>query len=166
MTHAVWVRAERPQLGGRSLTALVKRCVRATLTLEEVTVPCEVNVLYTDEAGIQALNRTHRGKDMPTDVLSFPLLSLQTGEKPMPDAADPDTGRVALGDIALSLSAAREQAERYGHSFDREIAFLTVHATLHLLGYDHETGKRDEAHMKEHTEAVLMSLGLSRGVEP
>ncbi|MDR1157116.1 MAG: rRNA maturation RNase YbeY [Oscillospiraceae bacterium] len=168
MNHAVWVRAERPHTGGRSLTSLVKRCVRATLTMEKVPVLCEVNVLYMDEEGIRALNREHRGKDVPTDVLSFPLLTLTPGE--MPEATDlpvdPDTGRLPLGDIALSLPAARAQAEEYGHTFDREVAFLIVHATLHLLGYDHEGGPKEEHTMREHAEAVLISLGLTRGVTP
>ena len=166
MNHAVWVRADKARLGvTRSLSALVKRCARATLAELEVDVPCELSVLYTDEQGIQALNREHRGKDAPTDVLSFPLWPLNAGDKLTPDMVDPETGRVALGDIALSLPAARAQAEAYSHSYQRELGFLTVHATLHLLGYDHEKGKLEESIMNDLTEAVLATLDLGRGVE-
>lgn len=166
MNHSVWVRTDRARLGvTRSLTALVKRSARATLAEMEVEVPCEINILYTDDSGIQELNREHRGKDAPTDVLSFPLTNLKAGDKPGTALADPETGRVALGDIALSLPAVRRQAEEYSHTFDRELAFLTVHATLHLLGYDHELGRQEEVHMNELTEAVLTRLGLTRGVE-
>ena len=139
MNHTVWVRADKARLGvTRSVSALVKRCVRATLAELEMEHPCEVNILYTDADGIQALNREHRNKDVPTDVLSFPLWQMNPGDKTREDMLDPETGRVALGDIALSLPAARAQAEAYSHSYERELGFLTVHATLHLLGYDHE----------------------------
>ena len=166
MNHAVWVRADKARLGvTRSVSALVKRCVRATLAELEIGLPCEINVLYTDEAGIHALNREHRGKDAPTDVLSFPHWPLNAGDSLTRDMVDPETGRAALGDIALSLPAARAQAEAYSHSYQRELGFLTVHATLHLLGYDHEKGRLEEAHMNELTEAVLATLDLGRGVE-
>ncbi len=166
MNHAVWVRTDRARLGvTRSLTALVKRCARATLAELEVEIPCEINLLYTDEVGIQALNREHRGKDVPTDVLSFPLTNLLPGDKPTLEMADPESGRVALGDIALSLPAVRAQAEEYSHSFDRELGFLTVHATLHLLGYDHEKSRQEEVRMNELTEVVLARVGITRGIE-
>ncbi|MDR3207311.1 MAG: rRNA maturation RNase YbeY [Oscillospiraceae bacterium] len=166
MNHAVLVRTERARLGvTRSLTALVKRCVRATLAELGVDIPCEVDLLYTDEQGIRALNREHRDKDAPTDVLSFPAVTLAPGEKPTTDMTDPETGRVALGDIALSLPAARAQAETYSHSYERELGFLTVHATLHLMGYDHERGRQEEIRMNELTESVLATLGLTRGIE-
>ena len=166
MNHAVWVRAEKARLGvTRSLSALVKRCVRATLAELKVEVPCEINMLYTDEQGIQALNLEHLGRDAPTDVLSFPLLQLHPGDKLTEAMADPETGRVALGDIALSLPTARAQAETYSHSYERELGFLVVHATLHLLGYDHERGRLEEAAMNDLTEAVLATVGLRRGIE-
>ena len=166
MNHAVWVRADKSRLGvTRSLSAQVKRCVRATLAEMGVEIPCELNLLYTDKQGIQTLNREHLGKDRPTDVLSFPLWEIKPGDKPTEEMADPETGRVPLGDIALSLPAVREQAEAYSHSFERELGFLVVHATLHLLGYDHEQGKKEEAEMQELTEMVLATVGLKRGVE-
>jgi len=166
MNHSVWVKADKARLGvTRSLSALVKRSVRATLAELGIMYPCEVNVLYTDEQGIQALNREHRGQDMPTDVLSFPQWELDPEQPIKEEMLDPGTGRMALGDIALSLPAARAQAETYSHSYERELGFLTVHATLHLLGYDHEKSKKEEAHMNDLTEAVLATVGLARGVE-
>ncbi|MCL2747816.1 MAG: rRNA maturation RNase YbeY [Oscillospiraceae bacterium] len=165
MTHAVWVRADKARLGvTRSLSALVKRSVRATLALVGVQYPCEVSVLYTDEAGIQGLNSEHRGKDEPTDVLAFPSQTLVPEDLPTEDMTDPETGRVALGDIALSLPTARARAITFSHSYERELSYLTVHATLHLLGHDHEKGRIEEARMNELTEAVLATLGLGRGV--
>ena len=165
MTHSVWVKADKARLGvTRSLSALVKRSVRATLALLEAQLPCEVSILYTDEAGIRQINLEHRGEDKPTDVLSFPQQTLVPEQPLTEDLADPGSGRVALGDIALSLPAAQAQAVAYSHSYERELSYLTVHATLHLLGFDHERGKKEEMRLNELTEAVLATLGLGRGV--
>lgn len=117
------------------------------LNLEEA----EVSVLLTDDAGIAALNAQYRGRPEPTDVLSF---ALREGEGA--DPADP-----VLGDIVISIPRAEQQAEEYGHSVVREVAFLAVHGLLHLLGYDHET-PADEADMMRETEAILTPLGLTR----
>jgi probable rRNA maturation factor len=111
----------------------------------------EVSVLLTDDAGIAELNAAYRGKDGPTDVLSF---AQREGE-----GADPEDP--VLGDIVISIERAKEQAERYGHSVAREVGFLAVHGLLHLLGYDHETPE-DEAVMMARTEAILEPLGLTR----
>ncbi len=131
------------------LRALVRRAVLATLSYERIDGPCEVSVTFTDPEGIHDLNRRFRGVDAPTDVLSFPLL--EEGITPM--------GRM-LGDIVLSLARCREQAEEFGHGFDRECAFLTVHSTLHLLGYDHETGEGDEQDMRARQTAIVAEMGL------
>ena len=131
-----------------ALEELVREAVLATLAYEKVTGAAEVSVTFTDNAGIQALNREYRDMDRPTDVLSFPLFE---------NAAD---GTKMLGDIVLSLEKCAEQAEEFGHSFARECAFLTVHSTLHLLGYDHETGEADELDMRKRQTEITESLGL------
>lgn len=122
----------------------------------------EVTITLTDNEAISDLNKTHRGIDAATDVLSFPLISYEEG-KPDIQAADvnPETGKVSLGDIVISVEKAVEQAEAYGHSFERELAFLAVHGMLHLLGHDHET-EPEEAAMLQKQEAVLTELGLKR----
>ncbi len=132
-----------------ALEALVERAVCATLGYEGVTSDAEVSVTFTDNAGIRELNREYRNIDRPTDVLSFPLFE---------DAAD---GTKMLGDIVLSLEKCAAQAEEFGHGFDRECAFLTVHSTLHLLGYDHETGEADELDMRKRQTEVMDKLGLT-----
>ena len=128
---------------------LIRRAIVATLEYEVVGGNCEVSVTYTDNGGIQALNREYRNIDRATDVLSFPLFE---------DAAD---GTKMLGDIVLSLEKCAAQAEEFGHSFERECAFLTVHSTLHLLGYDHETGEADELDMRKRQTEIMDRLGLS-----
>ena len=132
-----------------ALENLVREAVLATLAYEGITGAAEVSVTFTDNGGIQALNREYRNIDRDTDVLSFPLFE---------DAAD---GTKMLGDIVLSLEKCAAQAEEFGHSFERECAFLTVHSTLHLLGYDHETGEADELDMRKRQTEIMDRLGLS-----
>ncbi len=139
------------------LKMLTRRAVVATLAHEQYHNPCEVSVTYTDNAAIHALNLQYRKVDAPTDVLSFPLMDF-SGESGEPASDEPV---VSLGDIVISLERAREQAEEYGHSFEREVAFLTVHSMLHLLGYDHETSDGDEQDMRARQRAVMDILGLS-----
>ena len=104
------------------------------------------------------LNNQYRNKPMPTDVLSFPL-----GVDGKYDV-DENNGCKMLGDIVISMERAQEQANLYGHPLQREVAFLTVHSMLHLLGYDHENGGLEAMHMREKEEAVLLQLGLPRTV--
>lgn len=147
-----------------ALRSLIRQSVQACLRHEGVEVPCEVNILYTDDAGIHDFNMRYRSVDAPTDVLSFPLVSLEPGEKLSADSgdADPETGVIWLGDMILSVERMNAQAQAYGHSVQREAAFLTVHAMLHLLGYDHELGPEQEKCMFEKTEKILSDMGLSR----
>ena len=135
---------------------LIRRCCTAVLTMEDFEGSAEVSVSFLSNDQIRQLNAEHRGKDVPTDVLSFPL-----GENGVYDV-NPETGAQMLGDIVISLEKATEQAELYGHSLRREIGFLTVHSMLHLLGYDHEGGSLEAVRMREKEEAVLASLGLVR----
>ena len=110
---------------------LVRRCCNAVLKLENFEGPAEISVTFTDNAGIRELNKQYRDKDIDTDVLSFPM-----GENGVYDI-DMETGAKILGDVVISMEKARDQAERFGHSFQREVGYLTAHSVLHLLGYDH-----------------------------
>ena len=140
------------------LRILIRRSCNAVLEFEGFEQPAEISVTFVDNAEIQTLNAQYRGKDMPTDVLSFPL-----GEDGKYDV-DQDTCACLLGDIVISMEKAMEQAELYGHPLQREVAFLTVHSMLHLLGYDHEQGGLAAVKMREKEEAVLIQLGLPRTV--
>ena len=142
--------------------AQLETAILAALDAEGVNVPCEIDVLVTDDAGIQQVNRDMRGIDAPTDVLSFPMFELAPGDKPLAEDADPESGLVPLGDMCISLERAAAQGEEFGHGLKRELCYLAVHSVLHLLGYDH----LDEGPMKEQMrgreEAVMERLGLPR----
>lgn len=121
---------------------LLRRAIEATLEYEKVGGECEVSLTFTDNAGIRALNKKYREIDRPTDVLSFPQIDFENDDVDLSD----DSYKV-LGDIVISLERAAEQAAEIGHSTEHEAAFLCIHSTLHLLGYDHETGEDDEKEM-------------------
>lgn len=135
---------------------LIRKCCAAVLRAEKFSDPAEVSVSFVDNEQIRELNRDYRNKDAATDVLSFPL-----GEDGVYDKNE-ETGALLLGDIVISVERAKEQAEQYGHSLERELGWLTVHSMLHLLGYDHETGEEEARDMRAREEAVLTSLGLTR----
>lgn len=141
---------------------LLTKTIVAALDAEGVEVPCELNVLLTDDAGIHQINLEMREVDRPTDVLSFPMFDLTPGEHPTEEDADPDTDLVPLGDMCLSLERAEAQAQEYGHSVQRELCYLTVHSVLHLLGYDHMDEGPMKAQMREREEAILAKLGITR----
>ena len=136
---------------------LIRRCCTAVLLEEGFEGSAEISVSFLNNAQIRQLNAEHRGKDIETDVLSFPL-----GENGVYDV-NPDTGAKVLGDIAISIEKATEQAKMCGHSLQREIGFLTVHSMLHLLGYDHEVSGLEMVRMREKEETILNKLGLVRG---
>ena len=138
------------------------RVITAALEAEGVEVPCEVNVLFTDDEGIHQINLDMREVDRPTDVLSFPMFDLQPGEHPTEEDTDPATGLVPLGDMCISLERAEAQAEEFGHSVQRELCYLTVHSVLHLLGYDHLDEGPMKAQMRQREETILESLGITR----
>ena len=136
------------------LRMLVRRCCNAVLRMEKFEGPAEISVLFVDNEQIHKLNLQYRGKDVPTDVLSFPM-----GENGVYDI-NHATGAKVLGDIVISMEKAVAQAERYGHSLEREVGYLTAHSMLHLLGYDHEAGGLEKVHMREKEEEVMVQLGL------
>ena len=156
--HRIIIGVERVPGVDDGTRALLRRVVRTALETEGVAAPCEVNVLVTNDAGIRELNLAQRGVDAATDVLSFPMFTLSPGEQPMD--ADPETGLVPLGDIALSYERALAQAKEYGHSNRRELAYLTVHSVLHLLGYDHMDEGPEKQLLRAHEEAVMDKLSL------
>lgn len=137
---------------------LVRRAIKATLEYEGYENNAEISLTFTDNEKIRRINSQFRGIDKPTDVLSFPLNDYENA----PDAlADEPSG--CLGDIVISLERAKEQADEFGHSLDREIAFLTVHSMLHLLGYDHVDSEADELDMRRRQSEILKNMGL--GIE-
>lgn len=133
--------------------ALIEAAVLKSLELEGVTTDLEISVLLVDNAGIREINREHRQLDKPTDVLSFPQFN---GKDELAGAH-----YAALGDIVISLERAKEQADEYGHSLEREIGFLTVHSMLHLLGYDHDTDERTTT-MQAREKVILNAMQLTR----
>lgn len=135
---------------------LIRRCCNAVLVNEHFEGSAEISVRFVSDEVIHELNREYRNVDRSTDVLSFPL-----GENGVYDI-NHDTGAKILGDIVISMQHAVMQAELYGHSLQREIAFLTVHSMLHLLGYDHEAEGLEMVRMREKEETVLTQLGLKR----
>ena len=135
---------------------LVRRCCKAVLATEGFAHPAEISVTFVDDETIHELNKKHRNMDKSTDVLSFPM-----GENGEYDT-NLDTGAKVLGDIIISIEHAYAQAEKYGHTLQREIGFLTVHSLLHLLGYDHENGGLEAVKMREKEESVLTRVGLKR----
>lgn len=141
--------------------ALVKKAINETLAHEEVEFDCEVSVTFCGKEEIQRLNSEYRNKDSVTDVLSFPML--EDGEIDEDELAEGMA--VALGDIVICAPRALEQANEYGHSFERELCFLAVHSTLHLLGCDHETDKADELYMNRVQDEILKGMGLPRAEE-
>ncbi len=161
--HRIPVTATVPGADSEKTVALIRKAIRTVLRCEEVMIPCEVDVLLTDDEGIREINRDMRGIDAPTDVLSFPAFSYVPGEPPADDAdADPMTGLTPLGDMAISLERVTAQAAEYGHSERRELAYLAVHSVLHLLGYDHMDEGEQKKQMRTREEAVMAELGLKR----
>ena len=143
-----------------NVSAIIKKCISATLAAEGNQTPCEINVLVTDNNGIRAINKAYRDIDKSTDVLSFPMFSLEAGNPPSDwsDYIDPESGLCPLGDMAISLEQAVAQAKEFGHSVRREIGYLTIHSMLHLLGYDHLDDGPQKKQMREREEAIANSI--------
>ncbi len=139
------------------LKMLIRHTILETLEYEGMENDAEVSVTFVDDEGIRELNKKFRNLDKPTDVLSFPLLDYEgESEEPFFDELCHN-----LGDIVISLERAMAQANEFGHSFEREVAFLTAHSMLHLLGYDHELSDEDDADMRARQNDIMERLGLS-----
>ena len=135
---------------------LIRLSCAAVLENQGFSDLAEVVVTFVDDAEIKKLNNEFRSIDKSTDVLSFPL-----GEGGEYDL-NPETGAYSLGDVVISVEHAVAQSEEYGHSFERELAYLTVHSMLHLLGFDHVNGGEEAALMRKTEEEVMTVLGLTR----
>ena len=142
------------------VSAIIKKCIAATLAAENITAPCEINVLVTDNVGIRGINKAYRDIDRSTDVLSFPMFDLTPGLPPKDwsDYMDPESGMCPLGDMAISLEQAIAQAKDFGHSVRREIGYLTIHSMLHLLGYDHMDDGPQKKQMRQREEVIAATI--------
>ena len=160
MRHKINLVFEELSLRRFTIGSIIKTCVNAALTAERINVPCEINILVTDDAGIQTVNRESRNIDKATDVLSFPMFEFEPGNPPTDwtDYQDPDSGLVPLGDMCISLERAVAQAEEFGHSVRREVGYLTIHSMLHLLGYDHLDEGPMKAQMRGREEAIAAGI--------
>jgi probable rRNA maturation factor len=148
-----------------AVAKVIRTCIKQTLLQQGVVIPCEINVLITNDAGIHAINKASRNIDKPTDVLSFPMFQFEPGVLPEDwnSYLDPETGLCPLGDMAISLERAVSQAEEFGHSTRREVGYLTIHSMLHLLGYDHLDEGPEKEQMRKQEELIASSIkGMQR----
>ena len=154
--HEIAVSREVKNLGHRNAASLIRKAAEKVLAAENVQVPCLISVMLTDEEGIHRVNREFRGVDRETDVLSFPLNELTPGAfDPETCERDWETGAVMLGDMMISIPACEKQGEEFGHGFEREIQYLTVHSVLHLLGYDHVDEGEQKRQMRAREKAIM-----------
>ncbi|MFU0828047.1 MAG: Endoribonuclease YbeY [Lachnoclostridium sp.] len=147
--------------------SIITKVVEKSLDLEECPYEVELNIILTDNKEIQAINREYRNIDAPTDVLSFPMIEYETPgsfdklEEEGNDSFNPETGELILGDIIISVEKVIEQAKEYGHTTERELAFLTAHSMMHLFGYDHMQ-ENERLIMEEKQRKVLDELRIFR----
>ena len=151
-----WADEQDKYSAGRKMKALIEKAIRGTLECEKFERDVVVSVTFTDNEGIREKNREFRDIDRATDVLSLPMYDMANGDLPE-EGMDCE-----LGDIVLSLERAAEQAEEFGHSYERECAFLTVHSMLHLLGYDHVNSEEEDEEMRAHQRVIMTHIGLER----
>ena len=157
--HKILISGEVPY--PRWAARLVKRCIRTVLLREGVHVPCELSVLFTDDEGIRTLNREMRDVDKATDVLSFPAFRFTPGAfDPADGEADPESGLLPMGDMALNLDRIKLQGREYGTGEKHETAYLTVHSVLHLLGYDHVDEGEDKRQMRARERTIMRLMRL------
>lgn len=150
MTKVYWTNLTKTKID-KSIISDMKRCIQKTVSEFYPKTAFEVAVTICDNEYIRDLNSQYRGIDRETDVLSFPLSDF-----------DIPAGPKSLGDIVISIDKAITQAEEYGHSLRRELCFLCVHSTLHLLGFDHEVGEEERIKMEKMQEEILQALNISR----
>lgn len=149
----------------RETEELLQSVCEAVMDLEECDFDAEISITFVDNEAIRQINAEHRGIDKATDVLSFPMLEFDENGIAEEAELDSDGELVMLGDIVISMERAREQSNEFGHSFRREVAFLTAHSMLHLLGYDHVDDPEGEEIMCRKQEEVLRSLNITREME-
>ena len=150
-------------------TDIINKVVCQAVDFIKCPYECEVNMTFTDNEGIRNINREFRELDVPTDVLSFPMVDYDSpadydileSDDALAMYFNPESGELLLGDIVISVERAMEQAETYGHTLKREICFLTAHSMLHLLGYDHMEDK-ERIVMEKKQEEILDALGIKR----
>ena len=159
--HDILIYREKKNLGYPEAAKLIRRAAKAALKAQNVDADCIINVMLTDDEGIHAVNLEQRGVDAPTDVLSFPMNELTEGKFDADECEyDFETEKCLLGDMVIDLERCAKQAEEYGHGFDREVSYLTVHSVLHLLGYDHlDEGVRKKV-MRAREDAIMEIIGL------
>ena len=143
-----------------ALITILERGLKIALELAEGPEDGEISLTLVDNDRIHELNRDYRGKDYPTDVLSFAMQE-ESDDEPEIFGLDEEGIDNILGDIIISVEKARAQAEEFGHSFERELVFLAVHGALHLLGYDHED-EEERVVMREKEEEIMAQIGLTR----
>lgn len=162
MVRLIWDNEQEKIEISDELIETLKKCIEETLKSEEFPFDAEVSLTFTDNENIHEQNLLSRNIDRPTDVLSFPLLECDENGELVVYEEDLVDGVILLGDILISAEKAKSQAEEYGHSFLREMCFLTVHSTLHLLGLDHEKSYDEEIKMFKKQEDILNSLNITR----
>lgn len=164
MNNKIRISFDQKRVSNLGLGLHLRKCIETALKFQSVTVPVEINVMVTDNEGIRAINAASRQIDSATDVLSFPMFTLTPGQLPedWEPYVDPETGRVPLGDMCISLERALEQASEFGHGIKREIGYLTVHSVLHLLGYDHLDEGPMKRQMRRQEESIMAQLLLTR----
>ena len=163
--HYIPITADVEGVDSDRTRALIRKAIRTALAAEGVTVPCEVDVLLTNDVGIHQINLDMREVDRPTDVLSFPEFEFAPGDPPTEkdeDCFDIATGLLPLGDMVISVERVKEQAKEYGHSAKRELSYLVVHSVLHLLGYDHLDEGPQKVQMRAREDAIMEELGILR----
>ena len=162
MEHRIRVTAEVTLENEEEVRAIITRCALEALAHEAVDFEAFIDVTIVDDASICALNAAYRAKDAVTDVLSFPMYEFYNGRPREALEADPESGKVMLGDMIMNYQRAAGQAAEFGHSAARECGFLTVHSVLHLLGFDHEREEDDRRLMRKNEEEILSAVGLAR----
>ena len=160
MNHKINLSFDTFSLQKYQVISIIKKCITETLAAEGVNISCEVNVLVTNDTGIQAINLASRQIDKATDVLSFPMFSLEAGKLPefWDEYLDEETDLCPLGDMAISLERAIAQAKTFGHSVRREIGYLMIQSMLHLVGYDHLDEGVQKAQMRKREEEIAATI--------
>ena len=164
MTEIIIENEQEKIVISEEIDATIRQVIEASLKYEECDFDAEVSVTIVDNETIRDINCEQRNIDRATDVLSFPMLYFDENGDIIDSDYDLDGDIILLGDIVISAERAMEQANEFGHSFRREIAFLTVHSMLHLLGYDHVDDPEDEKIMFSKQEEILNILGITREV--